>query len=292
MISQAVVPAAGLGTRLLPATKAIPKGMLPLGIKPVLEHVLEELAAAGVRQATLVVGAGGDIVERHFEPDPDLAEQLRGSGRQGLLARIDSERHGVSLRYVRQPQLLGLADAVRCARPALGPGPFLLALGDSIIRGEGTRPLCARLADALVEREASCAVAVETVPRERVGDYGVAVPREPGPVPQVGSFEIGGIVEKPEPGDAPGTLAVAGRYALGPGVFDELDRLEPSPGELELTSAIAALIDAGERVLAVPLAPGERRVDTGTPAGYARAFIELALADPEIGPELRDEADE
>lgn len=290
MIGEAVVPVAGLGTRLLPATKSQPKEMLPVGTKPVVQHVVEELAAAGVRRVVFVTGRGKGAIEDHFDPDPTLVEQLRRAGREELLARLDFERLGVSFAYVRQPRPLGLGDAIRCAGPALGRDPFLVALGDSIISGVPSRPpLAARLAAAVEQRGVRCAVAVERVEPARVSHYGIAVPAAPPTRADEPGFELAGLVEKPDPGTAPSDLAVAGRYALTRGVLDVLDSLGPAPdGELGLTEAIAALIDSGERVVAVPLAAGERRLDTGTPAAYAAAFVELALADPELGPALRD----
>jgi UTP--glucose-1-phosphate uridylyltransferase len=289
VIGEAVVPVAGLGTRLLPATKAQPKEMLPVGTKPVVQHVVEELAAAGVTRVIFVTGRGKGAIEDHFDPDPALVELLRRAGKEELLARLDFERLGITFAYVRQPRPLGLGDAVRCAGPVLGSRPFLLALGDSILTGAGAPPLAARLA-AAVERGASCAVAVEPVATESVGSYGIAVPRgEAG----AESFELAGLVEKPDPATAPSTLAVAGRYALGPRILAALEDVDPGHGgEVQLTDAIAALIEAGERVVAVPLVSGERRLDTGTPAAYAAAFVELALADPQLAPALQARLEE
>lgn len=294
-----MIPVAGLGTRMLPATKAQPKEMLPVGIKPVVQHVVEELTAAGVKRVVFVTGRGKSAIENHFDADPALTGLLRAAGREELLARLDFERLGTSFSYVRQPEALGLGDAVLQAAPQLGGQSFLLALGDSIISrpaGETAPPVARRLAEA-VEGGAACAVAVERVAGELTSRYGIAAPRAGEPEAESGRpLRLAGLVEKPEPGSAPSDLAVAGRYALDSSIFAELrgqaEAGPPATRELEISDAIARLIEAGERVVAVPLQAGERRLDTGTPFSYAAAFVEVALADPELGPELRRRVEE
>ncbi len=297
MIREALVPVAGAGTRLLPATKAQPKEMLPVGGRPVVQRVIEELAAAGVDRVVFVTGRGKDAISDHFDPDPSLIALLRGSGREDLLARLDFERLGLSYAYVRQPAPRGLGDAVARGEPVIGDRPFLVALGDSIVVGSDSAtepPLPARLS-AAVEAGAACAVAVELVSSKAVSDYGIAAGASAAEAEIAESsresFALGGLIEKPDAAFAPSRWAVAGRYAFGSGsIFAALRELPPpgpGDGELQLTDAIAALIDAGRRVVAVPLAQGERRLDTGTPAGYAATFVELALADPEVGTDLR-----
>jgi UTP--glucose-1-phosphate uridylyltransferase len=296
-IADAVVPVAGLGTRLLPATKSQPKEMLPVIAKPVVQYVAEELAGAGIERLLFVTGRGKGSIEDHFDSDADLVRRLREGGREELLAELAYERMGVEFLYTRQPDHRGLGDAVLRAERFVAGRSFVLALGDSIIappRGSGsgsrTSGIVGRLAEALEAEGAAGAVAVERVPPERAPLYGIAAPA--GEPPEPGRpFSLAGVVEKPAAADAPSDLAVAARYALTPAIFDAIREIPAgSDGELGLADAIARLIDAGELVVAVELAPGERRHDVGTVAGYCRTFIELALADPRLGEELREHA--
>lgn len=282
----AVIPVAGLGTRLLPATKSQPKEMLPVAGKPVVQHVVEELADGGVEAVTFVTGRGKGAIEDHFDSDPELIRLLRVSGREELLARLDFERAGVRFAYVRQPERRGLGDAVLRAEHVVGDDRFVVALGDAIVAPAEGPSLLERMR-AAVEGGADCVVAVERISRDRARRYGIVAPasesRPGAPIP------LAGMIEKPEPADAPSDLAACARYVLPREVFEML-RGGPSErtGEVELTDAIAALIDAGAKVVAVPLAAGERRHDIGSPESYLLAQVELALADPEWGPGLRD----
>lgn len=292
MIVTAVVPVAGLGTRLLPATKSQPKEMLPLGSRPVVQYVVEELGAAGADELIFVTGRGKTAIEDHFDPDPHLIETLRSAGKEDLLARLDFERRGTSLAYVRQPRPLGLGDAVLRAEAVVAGRPFLLALGDCLIAGGSQGALSRRLGEAL-ESGADAAIAVETIDPALSGRYGIAAPANPvtgqaGP-PADEVIELAGLVEKPAPSEAPSRLAVAGRYALTAAIFDHLRSTAPGlGGEIQLTDAIASMIAGGARVVAVPLGEGERRLDTGTPGAYAAAFVEVALADPELSGPVRE----
>jgi UTP--glucose-1-phosphate uridylyltransferase len=283
-VVDAVVPVAGLGTRLLPATKSQPKEMLPVVGKPVVQYVVEELAAAGIERILFVTGRGKSAIEDHFDPDPDLIRRLRETGKEELLAELEYERMGVDFLYTRQPEPRGLGDAVACAERFAGDRPFALALGDSIIAGRSPSSVVNALADALEERGAAGAIAVEEIEPAEAGMRGVVIPA--GSTSDA-TFEVASVVEKPAEVGPSAALGMAARYVLGPSIFPALRQVEPDAGgEIQLTDAIARLIDAGERVIAMRLPEDERRHDVGTVEGYCRTFLELALADPRFGERL------
>ena len=282
-IDIAVVPVAGLGTRLLPATKSQPKEMLPVGRKPVVQYVVEELTRVGLRRVLFVTGPGKTSIENHFDLNGELVQTLRETGKEDLLADLEFERAAVQYFYTRQRQLLGLGHAVLCARPFVGRDPFVVALGDSIIGMHAESDVVRRLAQAFVEREAVAVIAFEEVPDAEVVHYGIAKPRGGGDL-----FEIEDLVEKPPPGEAPSNLAIAARYVLSPAIFDALEATPPGKGgEIQLTDAIRALIRGGGRVFGVRLGAGEQRYDIGNFDAYFQAFVEFALADPRCGAALR-----
>ncbi|MGH2917953.1 MAG: UTP--glucose-1-phosphate uridylyltransferase [Solirubrobacteraceae bacterium] len=284
LVTTAVVPVAGLGTRLLPATKSQPKEMLPVGGKPVVQHVVEELAAAGIERVVFVTGRGKGAIEDHFDRDPVLRAALERRGDQALLRRLAFEEElGLSFAYTRQREPLGLGDAVLCAEGLGGEAPFAVALGDAILRGpHDTTPIVQRLADALEQHDAACAIAVRDVPRAETSRYGIVATRDTGRV-----VRVDGVVEKPEPDAAPSTLAIAARYVMTPAIFAALRATPRAPnGELELTDAIARLVDEGETVVAVRLGDTQR-YDVGTPESHAAAFLAFALTDPDHGERLR-----
>jgi UTP--glucose-1-phosphate uridylyltransferase len=282
-IDIAVVPVAGLGTRLLPATKSQPKEMLPVGRKPVVQYVVEELTRVGTRQVLFVTGPGKTSIENHFDLNPELIQTLRETGKEELLEELAFERSAVQFFYTRQRQLLGLGHAVLCARSFVGRRPFVVALGDSIIGMHAESDVVRRMVRCFLERDAVAVIAFEEVPRSDVVHYGVAAPLSEGDV-----FEVGDVIEKPPVEEAPSTLAIAARYVLSPAVFDALEQTLPSKGgEIQLTDAIRALIRQGGRVYGVRLTGGERRYDIGNIDAYFRAFVEFALADPRHGADLR-----
>jgi UTP--glucose-1-phosphate uridylyltransferase len=286
-VMDAVVPVAGLGTRLLPATKSQPKEMLPVVGKPVVQYVVEEMAAAGIQRLLFVTGRGKTSIEDHFDPDPELIRSLREAGKEELLAELDFERMGVDFLYTRQAEPKGLGDAVACAERFAGDAPFALALGDSIL-GQGSRSnVIAQLADALEEAGAVAALAVEEIDPADAPMRGVVAPA--GEVSE-GPFEVAAMVEKPPVDEAPSRFAVAARYVLTPAIFPALREIEAGTGgEIQLTDAISSLIESGERVVGLRLPEGERRHDVGTVEGYCRTFLELALADPRFGERLRSQ---
>ncbi len=283
-IDIAVVPVAGLGTRLLPTTKSQPKEMLPVGRKPVAQHVVDELAQSGIRRLLFITGKGKHSIENHFDIDGELVTYLRESGRENELAELDFERQALEFFYTRQRRQLGLGHAVLCARPLIGVQPFVVALGDSIIGINAQSDIVRRMIATFVQREADVVVAFEEVPREDVFRYGIAQPR--GPVGDV--FELERMVEKPDVAEAPSNLAVAARYVFSPRIFDCLAETKPGKGgEIQLTDAIQMLLERGGKGLGLRLRPHERRFDIGNFESYFRAFVEFALADPKFGPGLR-----
>ncbi len=284
-IDLAVVPVAGIGTRLLPATKSQPKEMLPVGRKPIVQYVVEELAQSGIKRLLFITGASKTSIENHFDINAELIQYLRETGREEQLAALDFERQDVQYFYTRQRRPLGLGHAVLCARPLIMRQDFVVALGDSIIGLHAQ----SRVVEQMVElfendRDVKVVVAFEEVPREHVARYGIARPK--GAVDDV--FELEDVIEKPTVEEAPSNLAVAARYVFAPEIFDALERTAPDRrGEIQLTDAISLLLREGARGLGVRLPPSERRYDIGNFASYFEAFVEFALADPDYGPGLR-----
>lgn len=289
-IDLAVVPVAGLGTRLLPATKSQPKEMLPVGRKPVVQYVAEELALSGIRRLLFVTGARKTQIENHFDEDGELLRLLRTTGKEEQLAELSFERMKMEYFYTRQRRQLGLGDAIRCAEPLVGNQPFVVALGDSIIGLHAKSDIVRRMRELFVEEKAGAVVAFEQVPREEVDRYGVAEPRlAAGNAGVAGDvFELARIVEKPSVADAPSDLAVAARYVFDAEIFEHLRSLPPGKnGEIQLTDAIQRLIESGRKVLGVRLTSGERRFDIGNYESYFEAFLEFALTDPKQGKGLQ-----
>lgn len=282
-IDIAVVPVAGLGSRLLPATKSQPKEMLPVGRKPVVQYVVEELEQQGIEQVLFITGQGKSSLENHFDLNHELIETLREGGKEELLAELDFERTQVRYFFTRQRRLLGLGHAILCAKPFVGNNPFAVALGDSIIGLNAESGIVRRMADLFFERSADAVVAFEEVALEDIHHYGVAKPAETGSV-----FRLEDVVEKPSQEDAPSNLAIAARYIFSPAIFDALEEIEPGKnGEIQLTDAIRLLIQQGRSVYGLCLQPDEHRYDIGNFGSYYRAFVEFALADPQHGQSLK-----
>ncbi|MGA1367722.1 MAG: UTP--glucose-1-phosphate uridylyltransferase [Blastocatellia bacterium] len=287
-IRNAVIPVAGLGTRLLPATKSQPKEMLPVGKKPIVQYIVEELSLCGMDRFLFVTGRGKSSIEDHFDVDADLIRTLREGGKEELLAELEFERLGASYFYTRQQQQRGLGDAIRYAEHFSGAEPFVVALGDSIIGRHEPSPIVARLIEAFEVHGAACAIAVEEVPREEVSRYGIVeMPGDPlrgGP----GAYDVTDLIEKPSPETAPSNWAIAGRYVFAPQLFDAIRRTGfDHRGELQLTDAIRLMLREGRRIVAVRLPAHEKRYDIGNFESYYETFVEFALTDPVYGPELR-----
>jgi UTP--glucose-1-phosphate uridylyltransferase len=282
-IDIAVIPVAGLGTRLLPATKSQPKEMLPVGRKPVVQYVVEELARVGMKRVLFVTGPGKASIENHFDLNGELIQMLRESGKEELLAELEYERATMQYFYTRQRQLLGLGHAVSCARSFVGNQPFVVALGDSIIGMNAESDVVERMTRCYRQNNAAAVIAFEDVPLSEVSQYGIALPKTNDEL-----FEIVDLVEKPTPAEAPSNLAIAARYVLSPVVFDALAATQRGKGgEIQLTDAIRTVIKNGGKAYGVRLRPGERRYDIGNFEAYFEAFVEFALADPKFGPALR-----
>jgi len=282
-IRNAVIPVAGLGTRLLPATKSQPKEMLPVGRKPIVQYVVEELERSNIERVLFVTGRGKTSIEDHFDDDPELIRLLRETGKEDLLLALEYERIGVHFLYTRQRRQRGLGDAVLCAEHFAGDEPFVVALGDSIIGRHRPSQIVKTLVSAFESSKAGCAIAVEEVPIEQVSLYGIV---EPATNTEV--FEITGLVEKPARGEARSNLAIAARYVFAPSIFEAI-RNTPldSRGELQLTDAIGLLLKKGERIIGVRLPREEKRYDIGNFESYFATFIEFALTDPSYERKLR-----
>ncbi len=278
-VRKGVFPAAGLGTRFLPATKAQPKEMLPLVDKPMIQYVVEEAVASGLSEIIIVTGRGKHAIEDHFDAAFELEYYLNDRGKLEELAQIKTISELASVCYVRQKEPLGLGHAILCARPLVGDEPFAVFLGDDVI-GAAPAPCMRQLLDVF-ERYGGPVLAVERVPRERLGQYGVIAPRSVG----ANVYEILDLVEKPRAQDAPSDLAIIGRYVLPPEIFGILASTPAGAnGEIQLTDALRALRARGP-MYAVQFEG--RRYDTGDKLGFLRATVELALARPDLGDEFR-----
>ena len=284
-IDVAVVPVAGRGTRLLPLTKSQPKEMVPLGRKPVVQYVVEELARCGVGRLLFITGPGKTAIENHFDIDAELIANLRESGKEDLLAELAFERSDLEYFYTRQRRQLGLGHAVLCARPFVGDQPFVVALGDSIIGVNAESDNVRTMIEHFEKTGADGVIAFEEVPPGDVVHYGIAKPRDAtGDV-----FPLDDLVEKPIAAEAPSNLAVAARYVFSPAIFDYLADTPPGVGnEIQLTDAIRRMIADGLEFLGVRLPKTETRFDIGNFEAYFQAFAEFALADPQYGRSFRD----
>jgi UTP--glucose-1-phosphate uridylyltransferase len=276
----AVVPAAGLGTRFLPTTKTVPKELLPVVDTPAIEYIAAEAAQAGADRLVLVVSPGKESVAAHFDPSPDLEAELRGRDKDALLAKVRRAPGLIRVEVALQYKPLGLGHAVGCAEPLLTEADDVVAvlLPDDLVLPTG---VLTRMA-AIRQRYGGSVLCACDIPREQISAYGVFDVSDTDD-PDV--KRVHGMVEKPAPDQAPSTLAAAGRYLLDRAVFDALHRIDPGAGgELQLTDAVALLIEEGHPVHVV-VHRGERH-DLGNPAGFLRASVDFALADPDIGPDL------
>ena len=272
-IRKAVIPAAGFGTRFLPFTRAVPKEMIPLVDKPVIQYVVEEAAAAGITEILIVTSSGKTAIQDHFHPGAALEDRLRASGREELLAELAAIDALAAIHYVYQHQLNGLGDAVARARAFVGDEPFALLLGDTVLSGD--RPVIGQLV-AAYERTGAAVVALEEVPREKVNRYGIA-----DAVNRDGRlYAIRALVEKPDPATAPGNLAIASRYVFTPDIFTALDRTgRGKGGEIQLTDAMKLLL---EQQPLYGLRFEGRRHDIGNKLEFLKSTVEFGLRRPEF----------
>ena len=282
LIRKAVFPVAGLGSRFLPATKAQPKEMLPIVDKPLIQYAVEEAVAAGITELIFITGRNKRAIEDHFDTAYELEAELAAAGKQALLETVRNViPKNVNCIYIRQSSPLGLGHAVLCARPVVGNDPFAVLLADDFMdTAAGHKPVLAQMTD-LYTYERSSILAVQDVPREQTRQYGIvsASPYRP-------NLElVSDIIEKPQPADAPSTLAVVGRYVLSPSIFGYLETIgKGAGGEIQLTDGIAALMQA-ERVLAYRYAG--QRYDCGSKLGYLQAMTAMGLKHPETAEGFR-----
>jgi UTP--glucose-1-phosphate uridylyltransferase len=283
VIKSAIVPVAGIGTRLLPATKSQPKEMLPVARKPIVQYVVEELVRNNIEQILFITGRNKVSIENHFDHDPELLRALTQTNKQELIHELDFEDLKANFFYTRQRLQKGLGDAILCGENFAGEQPFLVALGDSILGLNAVSRAVSRMADVFDSKRASCVIAVEEVPPEETGHYGIVQPEADGDV-----FRVVNLVEKPSPSEAPSNLAIAGRYIFSPLLFDMIRRVKPDKrGEIQLTDAIQFMCEEGRRVMAVKLSAAEKRYDIGNFPSYFESFVEFALADPVYGADFR-----
>ncbi|AXQ55334.1 MULTISPECIES: UTP--glucose-1-phosphate uridylyltransferase GalU [Streptomyces] len=282
-ISKAVVPAAGLGTRFLPATKATPKEMLPVVDKPAIQYVVEEAVAAGLSDVLMVTGRNKRPLEDHFDRNYELEQALSRKGDEARLARVQESSDLATMHYVRQGDPRGLGHAVLCAAPHVGNEPFAVLLGDDLI--DPRDPLLARMVD-VQEREGGSVIALMEVAPEQIHLYGSAAVETTGEDDVV---RVTGLVEKPDPAEAPSNYAVIGRYVLDPSIFGILRQTEPGRGgEIQLTDALQKLTEdekVGGPVHGVVFKG--RRYDTGDRGDYLRAIVRLACEREDLGPDFR-----
>jgi UTP--glucose-1-phosphate uridylyltransferase len=279
-ITKAVFPVAGLGTRFLPVTKASPKEMLPIVDKPLIQYAVEEAVAAGITELIFITGRGKRAIEDHFDKAYELEAELQAHGKNKLLKEVRGLLpDGVSCTYTRQAEALGLGHAVMCARHLLGDEPFAVILADDLI--DAPVPVMKQMVQQHAKTGGSV-IAVQTVPREDTGSYGIVSAEPHGD--KVGKMT--GIVEKPQPEDAPSTLGVVGRYILSPRIFHFLENLRRGAGgEIQLTDAIGRLLRE-ESVYAYEFQG--QRYDCGSKLGYLQATVNLGLKHPQLAKEFRE----
>jgi len=269
VIKKAVIPVAGLGTRFLPATKAQPKEMLPIVDKPVIQYIVEEAVRAGIRQIIFVTGRHKRAIEDHFDRNLELERALEEKGKEELLKIVREISELADFIYIRQKEPLGLGHAILTAEPAVGNEPFAVFLGDDIMVSE---PPAIRQLIEVFNRYKCSVLGLEEVPQEEVSKYGIAGGKEI----DRGVIKVEELVEKPSPEEAPGNLAIAGRYILTPEIFEMLKDTKPGKGgEIQLTDAIAKLM---EREVVYGRIMEGKRYDTGSKLGFLEATIDFALA--------------
>jgi UTP--glucose-1-phosphate uridylyltransferase len=277
-VRKAVIPAAGLGTRFLPATKAQPKEMLPVVDKPAIQYVVEEAVRAGITDILIITGRGKRSLEDHFDRSFELEHSLQQGGKTDMLKEMQAIADMANIHYVRQGEPRGLGHAVSVARPHVGTEPFVVMLGDDIMVETST--VLEEMIDTY-EHYGRSVIALKEFPREEISSYGCVRPE----VVSENLVRIREIVEKPKPEVAPSTLAVMGRYVFTPEIFDALDEVQPGHGgEIQLTDAIGILLE-DQTVYGYTFEAG--RYDIGKKIDYLRATVELAAEREDLGPEFK-----
>jgi UTP--glucose-1-phosphate uridylyltransferase len=283
-VRKAVFPAAGLGTRFLPATKAQPKEMLPLVDKPIIQYAVEEALASGIENIVIVTGRGKTAIEDHFDVSYELEKILEERGRHDLLAIVRKVSDMIRVSYVRQKEALGLGHAILMARELVGDEPFAVLLGDDII--DAPVPCLRQMLD-VYESSPGSVIAIQEVPREAISSYGVISGK---PVEYNGNndrlFQVNDLVEKPPAEKAPSNLAIIGRYILEPEIFKALESTTPGAGgEIQLTDGLRALLR--ERPIKGWRFEG-KRYDAGDKLGFLTATVEFALRSAELGEPFKE----
>ena len=278
MITKAVFPAAGLGTRFLPATKAMPKEMLPLVDKPLIQYVVEEAVSSGIEEVVLVTGRGKRAIEDHFDVAFELEEELKAKGKHKILSEVQRIAELVTFCYIRQKKALGLGHAVLTAKRVVGNEPFAVLLGDDIIDAE--TPVLRQMMD-VYQRYPGTILAIQKVPRQQTRNYGIIDARKI----ENGVYLVKDLVEKPSPDEAPSNFAIIGRYILAPEIFAALEQTKPGKGgEIQLTDGLKLLM-AKQPIYAFEF-QGKRH-DAGDKLGFLKATVEFGLKNAEFGSEFR-----
>jgi UTP--glucose-1-phosphate uridylyltransferase len=278
-ITKAVFPAAGLGTRFLPATKASPKEMLALVDKPLIQYVVEEAVASGIEEVVLITGRGKRAIEDHFDVAFELEEDLKSKGKHKLLSEVQRIADLVTFCYIRQKKALGLGHAVLTAKRVVGEEPFAVLLGDDII--DNDVPVLKQMMDVHARYPATV-LAIQKVPHAQTGQYGIIDAKKI----EDGVYLVKDLVEKPSPADAPSNLAIIGRYILTPEIFTALEQTRPGKGgEIQLTDGLKLLM--GKQPIYAFEFEG-KRYDAGDKLGFLKATVEFGLKNSEFGQEFRD----
>jgi UTP--glucose-1-phosphate uridylyltransferase len=277
-IRKAVIPAAGLGVRFLPATKALPKEMIPIVDKPTIQYIIEEAVKSGIEDILIITGRDKKSIEDHFDKSTSLENHLRSKGKQDLLKIVEETGSLAEIHYVRQKEPRGLGHAVHCARRFVGHEPFAVLLGDDIVQSEVP---CLKQLMELYEEVQGSVIGVKEVTLADVSKYGV-LDAEP---LRENIYRVRSLVEKPAPEAAPSRLAIMGRYIIEPGIFDILARTKPGAGgEIQLTDALKEL--AAQKAMYGLIFDG-KRYDVGDKLGYLKAMVEFALHRPDLAGEFR-----
>jgi len=286
-IRKAVIPAAGLGTRVLPATKAQPKEMLVIVDKPALQYLVEELVSAGIEEILIITGRNKGSIENHFDYSYELEKTLEEKGKKDLLKIVNNISEMSNIYYVRQKRPLGLGHAISCAEAFVGDEPFVVLLGDDIIYTDsekGQKPVTKQLVDKYNELQGGTILGVQEVPHENVSKYGIIKPLK-----QIDekTVAVEDFIEKPSVDEAPSNLAALGRYVLEPEIFSYLKRTKPGKGgEIQLTDAILAMKNDGEKLYAYNF--DGLRYDTGDKFGMFVANVEFGLRHEELKDKVKD----
>lgn len=279
-VRKAIIPAAGLGTRFLPATKAQPKEMLPIVDKPTIQYIVEEAIASGIEDIIIVSGRSKRAIEDHFDKSYELEETLLKKNKLELLGEVQAISNMANIHYIRQKEALGLGHAINCARSFIGNEPFAVLLGDDIVQSE--KPCLKQLIEVF-DRYHSSVVGVQPVANEEVSKYGIIDPN--GQEIEPGVINVQSLVEKPKAEDAPSNYAIMGRYVLRPEIFDILEVLPPGAGgEIQLTDAINEL-NRIQEVLAYHF--NGVRYDVGDKFGFVKATLDFALQREDIKDDVR-----